>query len=78
MSNLFRYPLNSDYIMRKKKSIKRSLLERDNFIEKRIAILGGSTTFDIKDILEIFLLSEGIKPIFYGECETISVNHNFL
>ena len=59
------YPLNSDYIMRKKKSIKRSLLEKDNFIEKRIAILGGSTTFDIKDILEIFLLAEGIKPIFY-------------
>lgn len=58
------YPLNSDYIMRKKKSIKRSLLEKDNFIEKRIAILGGSTTFDIKDILEIFLLAEGIKPIF--------------
>ncbi|MDR3258505.1 MAG: HAD-IIIC family phosphatase, partial [Fusobacteriaceae bacterium] len=36
-----------------------------NFIEKRIAILGGSTTADIKDILEIFLLSEGIKPVFY-------------
>ena len=65
MSNIFRYPLNSNYIMRKKKSIKRNLLKRDNFIEKRIAILGGSTTFDIKDILEIFLLAEGIKPIFY-------------
>lgn len=65
MNKILKYPLDCDYIMRKKKSIKRNLLERDNFIEKRIAILGGSTTFDIKDILEIFLLSEGIKPIFY-------------
>lgn len=31
----------------------------------KIAILGGSTTHDIKDILELFLLNQGIRPAFY-------------
>lgn len=65
MNNIFEYPLQTEYILRKKKSIKRELLQKDNFIEKRVAILGGSTTSEIKNILELFLLNEGIKPIFY-------------
>ena len=32
---------------------------------KKIAILGGSTTSEIKNILELFLLNYGIKPTFY-------------
>jgi predicted enzyme involved in methoxymalonyl-ACP biosynthesis len=40
------------------------LLNTD-FIEKNIAILGGSTTSEIKNILELFLLKSGIRPIFY-------------
>ena len=60
------YPFDSDYVLRKKKSIKRELLSKDSvFIEKNIAILGGSTTNDIKVILELFLLNQGIKPNFY-------------
>ena len=59
------YPFDSDYILKKKKSLKRELLEQDNLLEKKIAILGGSTTNDIKLILELFLLNYGIKPIFY-------------
>ncbi len=59
------YPFDNDYILKKKKSIKKKLLEKDNFIEKNIAILGGSTTSDIKLILELFLLNQGIKPKFY-------------
>lgn len=59
------YPFDNDYILKKKKSIKKQLLENDNFIEKNIAILGGSTTSDIKLILELFLLNQGIKPNFY-------------
>ena len=56
-----------DVLMRKRKSIRRELLARQGlrYLEKRIAILGGSTTADIKDILEIFLLEAGIKPTFY-------------
>ena len=62
-----KYPYDPDYILRKKKAIKRQLLEREgvNYITKKIAILGGSTTNDIKLILELFLLDYGIKPEFF-------------
>lgn len=60
------YPFDSDYILKKKKSIKKELLLSScSFIEKNIAILGGSTTSDIKLILELFLLNYGIRPTFY-------------
>lgn len=60
------FPFDSEYILKKKKSLKKELLSRDTkYIEKKIAILGGSTTSDIKLILELFLLNQGIKPIFY-------------
>lgn len=60
------YPFDADYILSRKKQIKRELLAQDcDFLEKRIAILGGSTTNDIKHILELFLLNYGIKPTFY-------------
>ena len=61
------YPYDSDYILRKKKAIRRELLAREDikYIEKKIAILGGSTTSDIKQILELFLLNYGIKPEFF-------------
>lgn len=62
------YPFDSEYILKKKRSIKKQLLcelDESNCIEKRIAILGGSTTNDIKVILELFLLNYGIKPLFY-------------
>ena len=60
------YPFDATEILSKKKSLRRQLLERNiNYVEKRIAILGGSTTSDIKLILELFLLNYGIKPIFF-------------
>ena len=59
------YPFDSEYILKKKKSIKKSLLENSNFIDKKIAILGGFTTNDIKLVLELFLLNYGIRPEFY-------------
>ena len=60
------YPFDPDYILAKKKKIKRVLLEQNiSFIDKKIAILGGSTTSNIKLILELFLLNYGIRPTFY-------------
>lgn len=60
------YPFDGEYILKKKKSIKKALLESDGkFLDKKIAILGGSTTNDIKLILELFLLNYGIRPEFY-------------
>lgn len=64
--NELKYPFDSDYILTKGKKIKRKLLEdTTGMIEKKIAILGGTTTNDIKLILELFLLDNKIKPIFY-------------
>lgn len=60
------YPFDGEEILKKSKKIKRALLEeRTDFLEKRIAVLGGSTTHDIIRILELFLLEQGIRPVFY-------------
>ena len=60
------YPFDGEEILKKSKKIKRALLEeRSDFLEKRIAVLGGSTTHDIIRILELFLLEQGIRPVFY-------------
>lgn len=60
------YPFDGNLLLKKKKSIRRKLLEsRTDLIQKKIAILGGSTTSAIKDMLEIFLLNENILPLFY-------------
>ncbi len=61
------YPFSAEYILKKRKSIKKSLLGEENQrrIQKRIAILGGSTTHDIREMLELFLLNAGIEPVFY-------------
>lgn len=62
----FDYPIDTKMLLRKKKKIKRELLESGKpFIEKRIAILGGSTTDEIADQLELFLLNYGIKVSIY-------------
>lgn len=65
--NAIKWPIDSQLISRKRKKIKRELLEdgrKRN--ELRIAILGGSTTNDVQDFMELFLLDESIKPEFYA------------
>ena len=61
------YPFNAEWIIKKKKSIKKQLLadKSKNFVKKKVAILGGQTTNDIKLVLELFLLNQGIAPEFY-------------
>ena len=62
----FQYPLDTNILLRKKKKFKKEFLSKDTyFIEKKIAVLGGSTTNEIVDQLELFLLNYGIKPVFY-------------
>ncbi len=66
MDDIFQYPFDNKTLLRKKLKLKKELLGRDiKFIEKRIAVLGGSTTNEIVDQLELFLLNNGIKPVFY-------------
>lgn len=59
-------PLDAEYIMKKKKSLKRQLLDNvKSSTTLRIALLGGSSTQEIKAVLELFLLDRGIQPSFY-------------
>lgn len=60
------YPFDSSYILKKRKRIKRELsADGTKRITKKIAVLGGSTTSDIISVLELFLLADGIEPVFY-------------
>lgn len=68
--NILEYPFDCDLILSKKRSIKKELLKeitaaKKPMLKKKIAILGGSTTNDIKKCLELFLLKEGIEAEFY-------------
>ena len=60
------YPFDSEFILKKSKKLKKQLLEsRTDFLTKKIAVLGGSTTHDLIRVLELFLLDQGIRPQFY-------------
>jgi FkbH-like protein len=59
------YPFNSAYILQKKKYLRKILLEQSGLMEKNVAILCGSTVGVTKNILELFLLNQGVKPIFW-------------
>ena len=60
------YPFDSEYIMKKRKSLRRTLLSDGTArLKKRIAVLGGSTTNDIVVYLDLFLLNQGIEAEFY-------------
>lgn len=62
---MIQYPFDSTYIMANKRSLKKQLLQQENLLPKKIAIVSGSTIGDIKNILELFLLDFGIKPEFF-------------
>ncbi len=52
-------------MLKNKKRLKEKFLQNPACIEKRIAVLCGSTFGEIKEFIEIFLLYHGIKPIFW-------------
>ena len=61
------YPFDAEEIIKRKKQYRKQLLAGDEngFVTKKIAILGGETTQNIKLVLELFLLNYGIRPEFY-------------
>lgn len=64
--NKINYPLDSAELLRNRKKIRELLLSSPkSFIRKRIAILGGSTTAEFKEMLDLFLLNIGIQGEFY-------------
>ncbi len=66
MHELLKIDFDPQKILTKRRSIKKQLLEETTQrIKKNIAVLGGSSTHDIVEILELFLLDNGIEPTFY-------------
>ena len=59
------YPFDGAAILQKKRSLKKELLQKPGLIDKKIAIVGGSTVGEIRNILELFLLDKGIRPTFW-------------
>ena len=49
----------------KRKGIRRQLLAKPNLQDIRIAVLGGSTSNELVDLLEVLLLDSGFMPVFY-------------
>ena len=67
--NQLQYPTDPGLVLRKRNTIRKLLLETgEKRAQKKIAILGGSTTHDIREILDLCLLYNGIEAEFY-ECE---------
>lgn len=52
-------------LLRNARKLKQELEKQANLLSIRVAILGGSTTTQVKTMLELFLLGHGIQPIFY-------------
>jgi FkbH-like protein len=61
------YPFDPEYVIKRKKTLKKQFIADENtkYIDKKVAILGGETTENIKLTLELFLLNYGIRPEFY-------------
>lgn len=60
-----RHPVSPELVLRKRTALKRELLTQTGFLDIKIAILGGSTTSDVRSMLELFLLAQGIRASFY-------------
>ncbi len=64
--DFFNFPIDTKALYRKKKKIQEELLSKEtNFIDVKVAVLGGSTTNEIVEQLNQFLLYYGIRPSFY-------------
>ena len=61
------YPFDNETILKKKKSIRKKMIDSigETAITKKIAVLGGQTTHSIVEMMELFLLNYGIRPIYY-------------
>jgi FkbH-like protein len=57
--------LKLEEILMKRKGLRRKLSARDHLKPIRIAVLGGSTTNELVDLWELWLLESGFAPVFY-------------
>ena len=59
------YPFDTKAILRKRRSIRKVLSLQKDLMDIKVALLGGSTTSDILNFVEIFLLNAGFRPTFF-------------
>jgi FkbH-like protein len=58
-------PLTLDAALRSRKRLRRTLAARESLTALKIAVLGGVTTNELVDFLELHLLAAGFAPTFY-------------
>jgi len=61
--NLDQYPVSD--LFRKRIGLRRQLSAVEGLQPIRIAVLGGTTTNEVVDLLELYLLESGFKPVFH-------------
>ncbi|MDB4969844.1 MAG: FkbH like protein, partial [Myxococcales bacterium] len=54
-----------DQILRSRKRLRRELAAAPSLRPLRVAVLGGPTTVEVVELLELLLLSDGFAPTFY-------------
>src|SRR5258707_2283263 len=57
--------LSLEDLLMRRRGLRRQLLALDGLTDVRIAVLGGTTTNELVDLLEILLLQNGFRPAFY-------------
>jgi len=65
IKEILKYPFDSSIIIRKRKAIRRELIKKNITRKLKIAILGGSTTSELINVIELFLLNQGYLVTFY-------------
>lgn len=65
MIKLLDYPFDAALLLRKRRTIRKELMERSYNKELKVAVLGGSTTNELVNFIELFLLKQGFLPSFY-------------
>ena len=58
-------PFDARLLLRRRKAYLRDLRQRAGLLPLRIAVLGGWTSEEVVNLLELFLLERGISPEFY-------------
>ena len=59
------YPFDGEALLRKKRALRRELAAQPGLVEKKVAIVSGTTVGEVKNMLELFLMNSGIRPTFW-------------
>jgi FkbH-like protein len=57
--------LSLDEILLRRRSLRKKLALQEHLLPIRLAVLGGSTTNEVVDLLELYLLDSGFLPTFH-------------